>query len=70
MDSVKDIDPNLNWYSVDRGATWDEHYAFWEDANTVGHNMLRAIVEPGSYEFLCSVPGHAQAGMTGTLLVE
>ena len=28
------------------------------------------IVEPGSYEFLCSVPGHAQAGMTGTLLVE
>lgn len=27
------------------------------------------IVEPGSYEFLCSVPGHAQVGMTGTLLV-
>ena len=28
------------------------------------------VVEPGNYEFFCSVPGHAQAGMTGTLLVE
>jgi uncharacterized cupredoxin-like copper-binding protein len=26
-------------------------------------------VEPGIYDFLCSVPGHAQAGMTGTLTV-
>lgn len=26
--------------------------------------------EPGSYDFYCSVPGHAQAGMTGTLVVD
>lgn len=24
---------------------------------------------PGTYEFECSIPGHAQAGMTGTLIV-
>lgn len=27
-------------------------------------------IEPGIYDFLCSVPGHAQAGMTGTLTIE
>jgi plastocyanin len=26
-------------------------------------------VEPGSYEFVCAIPGHEQAGMTGTLVV-
>ena len=25
---------------------------------------------PGSYPFLCSFPGHCQAGMTGTLMVK
>ncbi len=29
-----------------------------------------AIAEPGRYEFVCAVPGHAQAGMTGSLVVE
>jgi plastocyanin len=25
---------------------------------------------PGSYEYVCSLPGHEQAGMVGTLIVE
>jgi plastocyanin len=28
------------------------------------------IDRPGTYEVLCTVPGHAAAGMTGTLVVE
>ena len=30
---------------------------------------LRGLAS-GSYPFLCTVPGHAEAGMTGTLIVE
>jgi uncharacterized cupredoxin-like copper-binding protein len=26
--------------------------------------------EPGRYEFFCTVPGHRQSGMTGTLVVD
>jgi plastocyanin len=28
------------------------------------------IDQPGTYRIVCSVPGHAEAGMTGTLVVE
>ena len=39
------------------------------DAGNEATGSLR-VEERGAYEFLCSVPGHAQAGMTGILLVE
>jgi len=28
------------------------------------------VDEPGTYQFICTVPGHAQAGMKGKLVVE
>jgi plastocyanin len=31
---------------------------------------VSAELEPGTYTFLCTVPGHAEAGMEGTLVVK
>jgi plastocyanin len=37
---------------------------------TEGSTSVSAELEPGTYTFLCTVPGHAEAGMTGTLTIE
>lgn len=34
-----------------------------------GTSTVTAKLRPGKYEFYCSVPGHAQAGMKGTLTI-
>lgn len=36
---------------------------------TGGTSRLQANVEPGEYEFVCTVPGHEEGGMKGTLTV-
>jgi mono/diheme cytochrome c family protein/plastocyanin len=35
-----------------------------------GTSTVSATVKPGKYEFYCSVPGHEQAGMKGTLTIK
>ncbi len=49
---------------VERDA--DVHFALTEPGSGVVH--LR-VFEPGEYVFYCTVPGHREAGMAGTLIV-
>jgi plastocyanin len=37
---------------------------------TEGKTSVSAELAPGTYTFLCTVPGHAEAGMEGTLTVK
>jgi plastocyanin len=37
---------------------------------TGGSKALKLNLKPGTYKFYCSVPGHRQAGMEGTLTVK
>jgi len=37
---------------------------------TDGTETIRVQPEPGTYTFVCTVPGHEAAGMTGTLKVK
>jgi uncharacterized cupredoxin-like copper-binding protein len=37
---------------------------------TGGTKSVNLTLQPGTYKFLCTVPGHAAAGMQGTLTVK
>jgi uncharacterized cupredoxin-like copper-binding protein len=37
---------------------------------TKGKRSVIVKLKPGTYTFYCSVPGHEQAGMKGTLTVK
>lgn len=40
------------------------------DTISEGKTSVSADLAPGTYTFLCTVPGHAEAGMEGTLVVK
>ena len=44
----------------------DVHFALSEAGSGVVHLKIN---EPGEYAFYCSVPGHREGGMEGTLIV-
>ena len=41
-----------------------------EVVGTGGESRFTANLKPGEYEYLCTVPGHAEGGMKGTVTVE
>jgi plastocyanin len=41
-----------------------------DDIDAGASGDLLVDVEPGEYGFLCTIPGHAEDGMTGTITVE
>ena len=43
---------------------------FMPPASWPGTSRVRASLKPGKYEFYCSVPGHEDGGMKGTLTVK
>ena len=45
----------------------DVHFALTEPGSGVVHMKIH---EPGEYVFYCTVPGHREAGMEGTLIVQ
>jgi plastocyanin len=50
-----------------KGGGVDQHGSATENG---GKSTVTADLKPGSYEFYCSLPGHEQAGMKGTLTVK
>jgi plastocyanin len=62
----------------DNPAALEHNVAIEQDGNeiavsetiTEGKTSVSADLAPGTYAFLCTVPGHAEAGMEGTLTVK
>lgn len=65
--SVMDVDEGMGAEHEMGEETAALHMAM--DAGEKGE-MRFTPMEPGEYEFYCSVPGHAQGGMKGRLIVE
>jgi len=62
-ENVSDVPHNI---AVDGGGV-DEEGEVVQDGGT---STVEVELEPGEYEFYCSVPGHREGGMVGELTVE
>lgn len=62
----------------DNPATLEHNVAIEQDGKQIaisetiadGKTSVSADLAPGTYTFLCTIPGHAEAGMEGTLTVK
>jgi hypothetical protein len=64
-DSNENIPPGSNFYSEDGGATWREHYDFWESPAQAGYNMIRVLVTTGEGHVL-----NLQQGLSRSMVTE
>ena len=63
---------------IDNPAALEHNVAIEKDGEEIAVSELikesktsvSAELAPGTYTFLCTVPGHAEAGMEGTLVVK
>jgi hypothetical protein len=44
-DNQNNIATGKNFYSLNGGATWIDHYNFWAEPGNVGYNMIRATMD-------------------------
>lgn len=64
--------------NLDNPAAIPHNVAISSDGNVIAESgtvaqsktSVSTQLDPGTYEFLCTVPGHAEAGMQGTLTVK
>lgn len=59
-----------NESSIPHNVAIQELDAIGEVVNKGGTSEVSVDLEPGEFTFLCTVPGHAEGGMQGTLTVE
>ena len=64
--TIDEIPADVSAVEQQRPGRSDVHVALDRDAQ---ERLLLRVTRPGEYTFYCSVPGHRQAGMEGTLLV-
>jgi plastocyanin len=65
--TLSSVNPQSTTHDISiKGNGVDEHGNQVSDGGT---STVTATLEPGTYEYYCSVPGHEDAGMKGTLTV-
>lgn len=68
--SVEIVSPNESPIPHNIAVRLDGRVVEGEVVETGGVSRIQADLQPGEYEFLCTVPGHAEGGMKGTLTVQ
>jgi uncharacterized cupredoxin-like copper-binding protein len=57
-----------SWIEVEAGAPMDPVLHVAAEPGASNH-LSFTPTKPGNYQFYCTVPGHKEAGMVGTLVV-